>query len=310
MSLLGNSDYTGTGWTKGTDGFGVDMLNPTKQNNQDWFMKDLLHDPRVDIDGQVEDQGNGIWKGTVTHDMHPASFRIEVYTTTKAKKIEKQLELGKDWKKMEEKGFMVDENDFKNFEATIYFKVTEIDDDDEMSIYGRGGRHPNGGFPDNCVSCCYKGQIRTTGVSRWAKEYHHADSPSGYIFSDGSKPKDGPKWGNPKFDLGGSILNKWIGQKMIMYNIQKEGKTLPKLQVYCDTEGGEDITKQNWRLMNELVDDGTLPKPDNDDFVEACNASSPSQPFTWGGPYVVFRIDNVKVLVKNASVREIIPPSS
>jgi hypothetical protein len=297
----------------GTDLFGVKMLNSTKQNGQDWFMNDLLHDERVDIDGQVEDQGNGVWKGTVTQHMHPPSLRIEIYTTSKVRDIDQQLELGKNWKKMEEKGYMVDENDFTNFEATIYFKVTEIDKDDEMSIYGRGGRHPNADFPKNCVSCCYKGQINTKGVSRWAKEYHHANSPSGYIFSDGTRGKDNSvdqPWGNPKFNLGGSILNKWIGQKVVMYNIQEDGKTLPKMQIYCDTEGGEDITKQNWRLMDELVDDGNLPKPQNVEFREECNAISDRQAFTWGGPYVVFRIDNVKVLFKNASVREITPPSS
>jgi hypothetical protein len=294
---------------KSVDAFKVIMLNPTKDNDQAWFMKDLTNDPRVDIDGQAEDQGNGVWKGTVTESMHPASFRIEVYTTTKARDIKKQLELGKDWKKMEEKGYMVDEKDFTNFEATIYFKVTkDSDDGDEMSIYGRGGRHPKGWFPENCVSCCYKGQIRTKkGESRWAKEYHHADSPKGYIFSDGTK--GGQRWGNPKFEVG-SIKDKWIGQKVVIYNIQKDGKKLPKMQIYCDTEGGEDITKQNWRLMNEFVDEGTLPIPEEDGYIEACNPSSPHQTFTWGGPYVAFRIDKVEVLVKNASVREIIPHSS
>ena len=62
--------------------------------------------------------------------------------------------------------------------------------------------------------------------------------------------------------------------------------------------------------MNVLVDDGDLPIPKVKDYIKTCNTLLPSQIFTWGGPYVIFRIDNVVVLIKSANVREIIPPES
>jgi len=45
--------------------------------------------------------------------------------------------------------------------------------------------------------------------------------------------------------------------------------------------------------------------------VQTCGAPSPSQIMTWGGPTVVYRIDNIKDMdFQRLSVREITPPTT
>lgn len=286
-------------------------LDNTDKKEQLWVMDTLPTKSkekvgRLRVDGQAKDLGNGVYEGHVTEDDKPASFRINVYTTNpKADDVDTQLIIGKDWKKMAETGYMVGPEDFRNFEATIYYKVTKLplpkDAPDEMSIYGRGGRHPDKDkFPDTCVATCYKGQIRTNGTTRWAKEYHHIKG--GYAFFDGNPGDVG---------LGDSILNKLIGQKVVIYD---NGNNAVRGEVWIDTDSGKDgtldLTKQNWRLVNWMEDPGTkMPDPENDGYIKGCKATK-GQPFTWAGPSVTFRIDNVIVEVQKLSVREIKPPAA
>jgi hypothetical protein len=278
--------------------------NPDKAN-QSWYMEDdnLEHQERVVIDAKTcRTISKGVFELTPDTSKSPASARINVRTTNpKAFDEETQLKIAKDWQNMATKGYMVGPEDFRNWEATIYYKVTHIDDKDEMSIYGRGGKHPSGGFPGNCTSCCYKLQVRTDGTARFAKEYHHANSPDGYVFSD-----DNPKWGDPKFSIG-SVLNKIIGMKAIVYDVKlPDGKIGVKLETYVDVQSQGDRTKkQDWKLINEVIDEGTLPDPKDKGHIKACKAV-PHQILQWGGPSVTFRIDNCTVEVQKASVREII----
>ena len=137
----------------------------------------------------------------------------------------------------------------------------------------------------------YKGQIQKAGTSRFAKEMHHHSGSDGYVFQKG----------NPKFNLS-ERTNVWTGHKFIVWD---NGQKVT-MQIWVDENGDADPTKQNWKLMNEIVDDGHFGEPSNKDYPTKCNGS-PQQIFLFGGPTAVFRIDNVIVQIKKASVRHIIP---
>lgn len=275
----------------GADVFGVKKIYPDDpaKITENWSMTDLTHDSRVSISGTVKDLGNGVFEGHVTTADNPASFRINVRTTNpRAFDINTQQINGFDWAKKKQLGYMIDAKDWRNCEATIYWKATQWDADDEMSIYWRGGHHSDG-WKVACLATDMKGQIQRAGNSRFAKEHHHFAGSDGYVFQKG----------NPKFTLS-ARENVWTGQKFVQFD---DGQKIT-LQVWADESGSEDPAKQNWKLMNEMVDDGHFGEPKNTDYIQQCNAT-PQQVFLWGGPGAVFRIDNVIVQVKKASVRHI-----
>ena len=113
-------------------------------------------------DGLKYNKDRKVWigKNTSGEGGHTATFRINVSTTTSADNkaawdTKKQLELIKEqsngkklsWQEFHKQGYMFDNKDFKNFEATIYWRVTRAKWDDfgrgpnQMTFYGRGGVH-------------------------------------------------------------------------------------------------------------------------------------------------------------------------
>lgn len=277
--------------------FGVRHIygsDPAK-TSEDWFMGDLKNDPRVEIDGAISEISPGVWEGRVTSSMNPASFRINVRTTNpNAFDIGAQLVHGADWAERASLGYTLDIKDFRNVEMTGYWKVTNWSDDDEYSFYSHGG-HNTDGWPEACLGTQYKGQIQRAGNPRFAKEYHHYSGNSGYKFrTDGAK-----------FNVS-ARNNIWTGQKVCVYDTKdSNNNTVVKCEVWCDESGESDPTKQNWRLMQELVDAGNWGEPDDEGYVEACNAQH-QQIFLWGGPSATFRIDNVIVQTKKFSIRNIL----
>ena len=112
----------------------------------------------------------------------------------------------------------------------------------------------------------------------------------------------------------GNIEEIWIGQKLVIYNVKGSGKNGEnvKMELYYDRVGKENFEKppNDWIQYFTYTDDGqgsrglglTSPLPGG------CNAISRNEIFTWGGPEVTLRIDEIEsVDVKWLSVREIDP---
>jgi hypothetical protein len=281
----------------GVDQFGVKKLygsDPAK-TSEDWFMGNLNSDARVEIDGAISEISAGVWEGRVTSSMNPASFRINVRTTNpNAFDIGVQLPLGSNWANRKTAGYTVDARDFRNVEMTGYWKVTQWSDDDEYSFYSHGG-HNTDGWPEACLGTQYKGQIQRAGNPRFAKEYHHLTGNTGYVF----------RTTGTKFTIS-ARNNIWVGQKVCVYDTKdSSGKTVVKCEVWCDETGDADASKQNWRLMQELVDDGAWGEPSQTGYISNCHAVAQQQ-FLWGGPSATFRIDNVIVQTKKFSIRNIL----
>lgn len=286
--------------TFGVDTFGVQKLygdDPAKPNH--WFMTSLTSDPMVNLSGSASDKGGGEWEGHVTTSDNPASFRINVKTKSCQSDFSDSLQArhGENWVLREADGYTCKPDDWRNVEMTIFWKVLTWSASDEMSPYVRGGSHHDG-WPIACIATEYKGQIQKAGNSRFAKEFHHLSGSTGYAFYSA----------NPRFQLS-DRTNVWTGHKFVCYDFVRasDGKKCVMNEVWVETsdEATGNPTTQNWRLMNQMVDDGTLADCPEKGYVSNCNGIAKAV-FRWGSGMATFRIDNVIVRVKKASIRNIL----
>jgi len=352
--------------------YNSDETIQTTHQDQEWFLdenwKDKLKGPqgksywvdstntrtRIDAESFTYDEKDKVWIGKPTTKDHPSSFRINVATTTSISKEEDGKNVAWDdeaqikfikknssnnklsWKDFVKKGHLIDDTDFKNFEATIYWKRTGqwkignkcvgSEKPDQMTIYGRGGLHGKD-WPGGCLGCCYKGSFDykkfhkdnvslKPGSSYFEKEYHHYEGSTGYADRILQEKSNFTFSNNDNDDLS----DKWIGQKFIIYDTNEEisnGVHAVRCEIWADKNADQSIkdpTKQNWQLMNIFIDKGDKYPPKDDqrrkEMVGECDAMSETQIFAWGGPTVSFRIDCTDVQIKYASIREILPPNN
>jgi hypothetical protein len=276
----------------GVDKFGVKMLYPTKSGGSTWFMdsNNLGGDSRVEITGTIKRVSGDVWNGKHDTTHNPSTFRVAVESNSGYADSVSQPH-AEHHGTMAQNGYMQDKNDWRNFEMTGYFRVNSVTDQgEEITMYGRGGRHSSNTTKQECQGTAYKTSLKYAGGTKFAKEYYH-DGGAGYVFPSVSQ----------KFSVG-SIIGKWIGMKTVMRN-QKDAsnKTVVKIQVYLDTK-----LNQGWQLWYEITDTGSFP---GKSFVTSnCGAESASEIFSWGGPVATFRIDEVTSIdFKWLSLREVEP---
>lgn len=188
------------------------------------------------------------------------------------------------------------QNEWKNVEITGYVKVIDTASGDAASPegsptpisaidwYARGGRHSDS-VP--CEGTSLKGILRINGLAAWQKEIWHT---GGYTDTRAVVNATNP------------ILDRWIGWKVVMYNINND--TAVKMESYLDKNANN-----NWRKVTELVDNGGwyADYPDSVFYSVDCNRSKDYN-ITNSGPIVTFRSDNIIWQFKELSVREIYPP--
>jgi hypothetical protein len=176
---------------------------------------------------------------------------------------------------------------WKNIEITGYVKVvskssSSINTDLDWSA--RGGRQ-NSSIP--CEGTALHGGLHIDGSVGWKKEIWQV---GGYT-TERAKAKI----------LTDSILGRWIGWKVVMYNINND--TAVKMESYIDNKNSN-----YWVKVADLIDNGGwfANSPDNIFYSANCGKSK-DYIITNGGPIVTFRSDNLVWDFKNLSVREIIP---
>lgn len=186
------------------------------------------------------------------------------------------------------------QNEWKNVEITGYVKVIDTASGEAASPegsptpisaidwYARGGRHSDS-VP--CEGTSLKGILRINGLAAWQKEIWHT---GGYTDTRAVVNATNP------------ILDKWIGWKVAIYNINND--TAVKMESYIDENANN-----NWRKVNELVDNGgwVANSPDSVFYSVDCNRSK-DYVVTNSGPIVTFRSDNILWQFKELSVREIV----
>jgi hypothetical protein len=286
---------------------------------QQFFLKrDGANNKRISGKGSRTLQSDGSILIKPDSGTSPASARIYIGTTNpKFQDIASQLTNGKDWIKMsnlpdndgiKRGGWMLDWFDWRDVELSYYYRIPKINTDDEHTNY-LGGNHPSGGFPDQCVSSCYKAQLQTKDcTTRAALEYDHLNSPSNYAWWDGKKDAF-----DLKAALGGTMENKLIGQKWVRYNEVENGVLKAvHMELYVDLESinlpKPDLSKQKWQFVNEWVHDGTNwpTKPADNKREQACNAVG-IKILGWGAPILAIRFDESDWILYNLSGRPIDP---
>ena len=179
---------------------------------------------------------------------------------------------------------------WKNIEITGYAKVvskSSSSNNTDLDWSARGGRQ-NSSIP--CEGTALHGGLHIDGSVGWKKEIWQV---GGYT-AERAKAKI----------LTDSILGRWIGWKVVMYNINND--TAVKMESYIDNKNSN-----YWVKVADLVDNGGwfANSPDNIFYSANCGKAK-DYIITNGGPIVTFRSDNIIWDFKDLSVREIQPPST
>jgi hypothetical protein len=262
----------------GTDPFGIEKIYPTKPGSEDdeWFM-DMSdgQDPRSRPPSLTKNS-DGSFK------VRSDQVRYGVFTTSGYNPEDVELDHGV----LAERGYMQSENDWRDVELTGYVKMNSGNSDENFAWYARGGRHTGSGSPEGCEGSSIKADLGYDGRVRFAKEQWHVS----YVFTDHQRAMS-------------SIEDRWVGFKGIMYNIEQNGETAVKMEIWVDMNE-DDNEDGPWVKVDENIDVGGW-----GDEGEECGGD-PDQIITWGGPIATFRWDGASdVDIKNFSVREIGAPS-
>lgn len=257
--------------TETLDKFGIKKIYPTKEGGEEWYLSsspadDCRFDPKTTL----------ILNADGSYKVKSTQVRISVLTST-GYDLDDITTYNQ--KELAEKGYMQSSNDWKNVEVSGYVKLNSGNDGSGFSWYGRGGQHTD---LEECEGTAYHGQIRYDGKSDFSKEQWHT---GGYSFTEPLQVVD-------------PIEGRWIGYKFVMYNFEKNGETVVKLENWIDEKNNN-----TWVKVDEHIDEGGW-----GDEGDKCGGS-PDQILSWGGPIVTFRWDGAKdVDIKHFSVREIQSP--
>jgi hypothetical protein len=102
------------------------------------------------------------------------------------------------------------------------------------------------------------------------------------------------------------MVGKWMGWKVIMYNIKVNDTTAVKMESYLDIDNNG-----NWSKVTDLVDSGGwYARTSNEVFYNANCGKPKDYIVTNSGLIATFRADNMVLDFKNLSIREIKPPSN
>jgi hypothetical protein len=172
---------------------------------------------------------------------------------------------------------------WKNVEITGYARVISANspNDDHLDWYARGGKHSDD-VP--CDGSALKGWLGIDGTVSWMKEIWFTDGYTDQL---------------AKAKVTDSILGRWIGWKVVMYNIAND--TAVRMQSYLD-----DNNNNHWVKVADIIDDGGWYADASDNEFYSADCGKPKDYIiTDSGPTVTFRSDNIIWDLKNLSVREI-----
>jgi hypothetical protein len=245
--------------------FKIKDIYPTKPGGREWFI-DMNHptsDGIFDPGSPTKQLADGSWE--INGNLRPGN------------KYEDQVRMTV--------GTPAGQEQWKNVEITGYARVLSADSNsDDLDWYARGGTHSSD-VP--CEGTALKGTISVDGDVSWLKEIWHT---GGY-----TKPRD-------THPVTNSILNRWIGWKVVMYNINDDKAV--RMESYLD-----DNDNNHWKKVSDIVDNGGwYARSSNEEFYSAGCDRPKDYIITNSGPLVTYRSDNMDWDFADLSVREIQPP--
>jgi hypothetical protein len=195
------------------------MIYPTKTGGDEWFMDaNLQNDKRFDANANLTKNQDGSWSvnssGQTTLNIwsnDSGDFRQKGGMNTYNQNI------------IESRGYWYKPSDWKNVEMTGYFKLSDYVED-EYSTYSRSIWHNR--THNGCGGSDYKLKLHFDGSVTFDKEEWHVH------YSEQPKLAWMPE--HKIIDGLGNLTNKWIGLKNVVYNIEQNGTTYPKLEMWID----------------------------------------------------------------------------
>jgi hypothetical protein len=197
---------------------------------------------------------------------------------------------------LDKQGYWLYPSDFKNIEFTVILKMREAEKKDQsISVVSRSIIHDSKGeeeiknYPNAyCGGSSYHNNILEDGKLQMKKEQYHAD----YVID---KP-------NEKINLG-SLYNKKIGFKAIVYNFDNNSKV--KLESFVDTKNEG---KGPYIKVHEKIDDGKWGINNGKAKMYECGATTKGAIISWGSPKIILKTNNLNFDIYDIEIREIIPP--
>jgi hypothetical protein len=261
----------------------VTMIYPTVKGGDQWFMgPNLQNDTRFDANANLSKNQDGSWSVNST-----GQTTLNIWTNGSGDFRQRDGMDTYNHSIIGARGYWYKSSDWKNVEMTGYFKLNDYVED-EYSIYSRSIWHNK--THNGCGGSDYKLKLHFDGSVTFDKEEWHVH------YSEQPKPAWMPE--HKIIDGLGNLTNKWIGLKSVVYNIERNGTSYPKLEMWIDQNNNN-----TWKKVNEYIDTGGWGST-----MDRCGGA-PDQLITWGSPVATFRWDNTAdVDFRNLSVREIQPP--
>jgi hypothetical protein len=284
------------------DDFHIRKIYHTKNGGEEWFMdhenEDVLEDDeRVknwrDDDGNnkvgLRSLGNNKWEAKGTSDKK--QLRLEVWSPKEGNEDEQQR------------------SRWLNVEITAYCRVDDTSGNPPYAwqLYCRGGSHRNN---HRCEGSALK--------ARWRRRNNKVHVIKEICHGAYTEPEAEERDRRvEKFGDG-----KWYGAKLIVYNVEENGSTHTKQEVWVDETTDSGDAKNTWEMVTEYVDNGgweveETEHEEDDDFKRHCRDNNNcdrerDEILTKPGGRnnrncVALRTDKVTIHFKHLSCREIDP---
>jgi hypothetical protein len=188
---------------EGVDSFGIDEIYPTKEGGREWYVN--MNEPFADdlfsstLDRDINRQEDGSWR------VEGSAVRLNVGTPSNAE-VWKNVEITGYAKVIESISLPSSSsaNGDSADEGNSGGEGEEKDFASDLDWRARGGRHNN---EHPCDGTAYTGTIDIDGNVRWKKEIWHT---GGYTDARAVEK------------VTDSIVGRWIGWKVVMYNINDD----------------------------------------------------------------------------------------
>lgn len=221
------------------DLFGIRKVCHTKEGGEEWFMD---YDSMKELEKNNE-EGKGVskgrlqnWGGEGLEYLKDRTWQI-TGGENKASRVEIWSPYHEDPRQRKVKSWL-------NVEITAYCRVEEKHNDIDYAwqLYARGGHHSE-------KRPCEGGALK----ARWYFEKDEDDFVNSVV-KEVCHPfysKNTAKKKNHHVEKGHGD-GRWYGSKLLVYNIDEDGKTLTKMEVW--TDAGD--VKNEWKKITEHVDEG------------------------------------------------------
>jgi hypothetical protein len=276
-NIKNESSHPNNSQNGGVDKFGIKEIYPTTEGGREWYvnMANPKNDPIFSLGSN-----QSIIKQNSSNDGHDGSGISWRITNPQVRMYVDTPPGSAQWKNVEVTGYV-------KINKTNVTTAEHYQDDipDHIAWLARSGVHSN---KAPCNGTALSGAIRDDGTVGWKKEIWFT---GGYTNETAkAKPTN-------------SIADRWIGWKVVVYNIDNNDKAV-KMESYLD-----DKNDNHWVKVTNLTDSGGWYADRSDKEFYSVNCGRPKDyVITNSAPRVVFRADNMILDFKNLSVREIEPP--